>query len=321
MMHYALSTNSHLKQNYIPVLILGYGGCGIVFEALDSNVQERVAIKIIYKSTSKTSIPSEVNILSRLNHTNIVKFKYHFEDSKAHYLVMEKFGKEWCRGDKVEELVLVMPPGYSNLTVISGTSSSLFEYIDYNKTGRVPSRSLKPLFKQIASSVAYLHKMGIVHGDIKEENVLIGMKGGRLVAKICDFGHSYVVDSKNPRMKLYGTRVLTPPELLNHLRYEHNSDYYCDDPYQFGYKQDIWALGIVLWTMIHGSLPPENDFFINGEYDLSEYKYYPTSFATVKDPSKGFINLVCLDLLKSMLIIDPDERISAARVIRHAYFC
>ena len=283
MMHYALSTNLHLKQNYTPVYILGYGGCGIVFEATRRQYQEHVAIKIIYKSSSSSSIPAEVKILSLITHTNIVKFIDHFEDSKAHYLVMERFGKQWLWGE--DEMVLIMPPGYSNLTVISGTSSSLFEYIDHCKVGRVPTRSLKPLFKQIASSVAYLHKQGIVHGDIKEENILIGTtKHNRLFAKICDFGHAYLVNPKSPRMKLYGTRVLTPPELLNHMRFENVPNYVCKDSYQLGYKQDVWALGLVLWTMIHGSLPKENEFYIRGDYDLSRYKTYPTCYESIKEP-------------------------------------
>ncbi len=236
-------------------------------------------------------IPAEIDILSSVSHPNIVSYVDHFEDEKAYYLVMEKFGKNW-KVEKDQEFTFDplsgVPPQYSTLSIISGTSSSLFEYIDSNKTGKVPLRSQKPLFKQIATCLYYLHQSGIVHGDLKEENILIGTKSGRLVAKICDFGHSSRVNQRHPKMRLYGTRVLTPPELLNHLRAEERGEL-CSDPLQFGFKQDIWALGIVFWTMIHGCLPPENEMYINGQLSVEKHEFYPSSFKAVSDPGTSFI--------------------------------
>ncbi|KAI8897086.1 kinase-like domain-containing protein, partial [Globomyces pollinis-pini] len=112
--------------------------------------------------------------------------------------------------------------------------------------------SQKPLFKQMAKAVAHLHSRKIVHGDIKEENILIGTKSGRLVAKLCDFGHSFKIFDSQPKMKLYGTKVVTSPELLlNSNKSDSEVQKYT------GFAQDIWALGIVLYTMLHGNIPPE----------------------------------------------------------------
>ncbi|KAJ3373458.1 Checkpoint kinase 2 [Kappamyces sp. JEL0680] len=320
MIQWALSSNEQLKNEYTPTCILGWGGCGAVFEAQRKRDIATVAIKIVYKNSKRSGIPTEIDILSRLAHPNIIGYIGHFEDARAHYLVMERFGKLWKNPSKSADDVLsfsslpqILYRSSSSVRILSGTSSSLFEYIDYNKCGKVPSRSLRPLFKQICLSVSHLHQLGIVHGDIKEENILIGAaKNGRLLAKLCDFGHATRVDSRNPRMRLYGTRVLTPPELLCHLRAE-ETQRPTSQPLCLGLKQDIWALGIVFWTMLHGSLPAENDMYISGGYDLDRFSCYPASYAAITDP-------VCLDLLQKMLWIDPKGRFDISQVLDHPFF-
>ena len=101
-----------------------------------------------------------------------------------------------------------------------------------------------------------------------------------MISKLCDFGHSYKYDGK-PRMKIYGTRVLTAPELLGHLLYDD-----CKDPYVTGFPQDVWALGLLFYTMIYGQLPPENDNYLDGDFELARYQYYPTSFQDLKNPGE-----------------------------------
>jgi serine/threonine protein kinase len=250
----------------------------------------------MYKTRKRAGLPAEIEILSSVSHPNIISYIGHFEDEKAFYLVMEKFGKLWKNPSKSQTQIftfhttsdeMVFPSQTPTLKILSGTTSSLFEYIDYNKCGKVPTRSLRPLFKQICLSLAHLHELGFVHGDVKEENILIGTnKLGRLVAKLCDFGHATRATNKFPRMRLYGTRVLTPPELLSHLRAEELRRP-CTEPMHVGFKQDIWALGIVFWTMLHGSLPPENELYISGGIDLSTFQHYPSSFAAITDDCKS----------------------------------
>ena len=252
----------------------------------------------MYKSSKRSGVPNEINILSSLCHQNIVSYHDYFEDRKANYLVMERFGKIWksassSSNSKEQEPILLSDPRSLYLhfqnpesLILSGTSSSLFEYIDHSKAGKVPPRSLRPLFKQICTALYYLHEKNIIHGDLKEENILIGSVKGRLVAKLCDFGHSCKVDTCNPRMRLYGTRVLTPPELLNHLHADEKG-LPCMEPLQTGFEQDIWALGIVFWTMLHGALPAENERYIRGDFDLDEFVYYPSSFAAINDPGRA----------------------------------
>lgn len=164
---------------------------------------------------------------------------------------------------------------HSLLTVANGSSASLFDYID--EFGSVPSHLLLPLFKQIAIALGYLHQLGIVHGDLKEENILIGYDKGVHHVKICDFGHSFQTKRNRKDLRFYGTRDLSAPELFPNLRAS-EQDKMVYDVFN-GYEEDLWALGLVLYTMIHGSLPQNNDQIVDGTESLEGSSYYPTIYA------------------------------------------
>lgn len=165
---------------------------------------------------------------------------------------------------------------HSLLSVAHGSSASLFDYID--EFGSVPSHLLLPIFKQIASALGYLHKLGIVHGDLKEENILIGYHRGIHSVKLCDFGHSFQTKRNRKDLRFYGTRDLSAPELLPNLRASERDTMLNDSFY--GYEEDIWALGLVLYTMIHGSLPQNNDKIVDGTESLEGSYYYPNIYAS-----------------------------------------
>ena len=145
-----------------------------------------------------------------------------------------------------------------------------------------------PLFKQIASALGYLHKLGIVHGDLKEENILIGYDKGVHYAKICDFGHSLQTKRNRKDLRFYGTRDLSAPELLPNLRAS-ELDKMLMDVFS-GYEEDIWALGLVLYTMIHGSLPRNNDRIVDGKDSLEGSLYYPTEYAAHIEKGNFYTN-------------------------------
>jgi serine/threonine protein kinase len=277
LLKWALNNNEKISK-YTPIKILGFGASGVVFEAICG--RQKRAIKVIKKSDND---PKEVLLLG-LNHKNIVKLYEYFQDSKASYLIMESFGTIWRMEHTRKTFSDDISTAYDDSE--RGTSSTLFEFIDFNGCGRVPSRSQKPLFFQIASAVDYLHSLNIVHGDLKEENVLIEKRNGRLTAKLCDFGHAIKVGDV-PEMKSYGTKVLSAPELLLMLKMKQNK-VPCHDLY-FGFKQDIWALGMLFYTMLNGFLPPENDDFVQSKYDLYTMVEYPTDFEVIKDKGEFYL--------------------------------
>ena len=83
-----------------------------------------------------------------------------------------------------------------------------------------------------------MHKQGLIHRDIKPENILI--KDGNII-KICDFGWCVQTDVSNPRNTFCGTLEYMAPEMI--LNNPHN------------HTLDIWALGILLYELVHGRAP------------------------------------------------------------------
>lgn len=84
----------------------------------------------------------------------------------------------------------------------------------------------------------YIHKNNIIHRDLKPENLLINAKGD---IKLCDFGWSAEVLSKDYRTTFCGTVDYLPPEMILNLPHD--------------YKVDVWCLGILLYELIHGYPP------------------------------------------------------------------
>jgi serine/threonine protein kinase len=302
LIEWSLANNHLIKSNYRPIRILGFGGYGVVVELKNKQTNKLVPFELIHMAIKvmerKESEPKEI-YFAHLKHKNLVNIMEHFFDRRAYYLVMESFGTVWRPEYEVK-------PFYIDLLLASqdptrGTTSTLFEYIEFNCHGKVPKRSQKSLFSQICQAIAYLHSHGVVHGDIKEENVLVARRSGRLIAKVCDFGHSVMVDDI-PAFKCYGTKILNAPELLDEGERAYS-----------GLEQDIWALGLLFFTLMHGQLPPENDDFIAMKYDLTLLKVYPTNFESIPDKDGK-------DLIKKLLSINFQDRPKASNILIHPFF-
>jgi len=152
------------------------------------------------------------------------------------------------------------------------------------------------IFQQIISSLEYLHKNNICHRDIKPENILLTEK---LDAKLTDFGLSRYFKKNELLNSSCGSPIYAAPEMLEGKSYD-------------GTKIDIWSLGISLYTMVCGELPfvveDENDIYIlmdkiiKGNYNIPE-----------------FLSNDCKDLIKNMLVTDPDKRITLEQIKNHKW--
>ena len=152
------------------------------------------------------------------------------------------------------------------------------------------------IFQQIISSLEYLHKKNICHRDIKPENILLTEK---LDAKLTDFGLSRYFKKNELLNSSCGSPIYAAPEMLEGKSYD-------------GTKIDIWSLGISLYTMVCGELPfvvdDENDIYIlmdkiiKGNYNIPE-----------------FLSNECKDLIKNMLVTDPDKRITLEQIKNHKW--
>ena len=197
---------------------IGEGNYGKVKYATHAITKQPVAIKIInkhrlIKDGDAERIQNEMNIISCLNHPNILKAFEIFEDDSYYYIVMERAEK----GD-------------------------LFNYI-CNK-GRLTLDEATFIYYQIVNAVSYLQKQKISHRDLKPENILLTED---LIVKIGDFGLSKYYKSSNSRLStICGSPCYSAPEMLRGNKYRPG-------------PIDVWGIGIILYCMVCGALPFEDE--------------------------------------------------------------
>ncbi|KAG5422336.1 FUN31 [Candida metapsilosis] len=219
----------------------------IIIKCID---KERILVDTWVRDRKLGTIPSEIQVMAFLNsepHPNIVRIIDFFEDSKYYYLETPIFGN---------------PPAID-----------LFDFIEVKKD--LSEYECKFIFKQIVSAVYHLHKEGIVHRDIKDENIIVDEKG---FIKLIDFGSAGYV-KQGPFDVFVGTIDYASPEVLRGEKYE-------------GKPQDIWALGILLYTMLY----KENPF-----YNVDEILEGDLRIPYVVSESS-------LSLVKRILVRDVDKR-------------
>uniref|UniRef100_A0A3P9DPT3 non-specific serine/threonine protein kinase n=1 Tax=Maylandia zebra TaxID=106582 RepID=A0A3P9DPT3_9CICH len=198
----------NLKHRYEVMETLGKGTYGKVKKAV-----ERVAIKSIRKeritdNLDRIHIQREIEITSSLSHPNIIRFHEVFESRDKIVIVMEYAS----RGE-------------------------LYDYIQERR--RLPETEARSIFRQITSAVHYCHKNGVVHRDLKLENILLDQD---LNVKLADFGLSNNFHKGTLLQTYCGSPLYAAPEIVKGL------------PYQ-GPEVDCWALGVLLYALVYSSMP------------------------------------------------------------------
>ena len=228
----------HRKEKYIVVIKMIF--------------KERILVDTWVRDRKLGTIPSEIQIMATLNkkpHENILRLLDFFEDDDYYYIETPIHGETGC--------------------------IDLFDLIEF-KTN-MNEYEAKLIFKQIVSGIGHLHSQGIVHRDIKDENVIVDSKG---FVKIVDLGSAAYVKN-GPFDVFVGTIDYAAPEVLS------------GDPYA-GKPQDIWALGIHLYTIIF----KENPF-----YNIDEILEGDLKFDVAADVSQD-----CIDLITKILNRNVQKR-------------
>lgn len=160
------------------------------------------------------AIHREIYILAGMQHQNIMKlFEVLDQTSKCH-LVMEL-----CHG------------------------RNLYHYIKKRPSKCLTEQEAIPIFRQIVSAVAYMHGNGLVHRDLKLENILINEKqGGANDIKIIDFGFATNCQAGHKLSLFCGTPCYMDPDLVKQRKYS-------------GQGVDVWALGVILFLLVTGGVP------------------------------------------------------------------
>ena len=171
----------------------------------------------------------------------------------------------------------------------------LFNYIVKNQ--RLNEDEAAFFYYQLINGLEYIHSLGIVHRDLKPENLLLTNDH---ILKIIDFGLSnYFTSDPNQELLITpcGSPCYASPEMVAGKKYN-------------GFKIDIWATGIILYAMLCGYLPFEdknNDILFK---KILECK--------VKYPK--YVGEKAKDLIKKILVKEPDERITISQIKKHTFF-
>uniref|UniRef100_A0A3P9DPW6 non-specific serine/threonine protein kinase n=1 Tax=Maylandia zebra TaxID=106582 RepID=A0A3P9DPW6_9CICH len=203
----------NLKHRYEVMETLGKGTYGKVKKAVERASLKTVAIKSIRKeritdNLDRIHIQREIEITSSLSHPNIIRFHEVFESRDKIVIVMEYAS----RGE-------------------------LYDYIQERR--RLPETEARSIFRQITSAVHYCHKNGVVHRDLKLENILLDQD---LNVKLADFGLSNNFHKGTLLQTYCGSPLYAAPEIVKGL------------PYQ-GPEVDCWALGVLLYALVYSSMP------------------------------------------------------------------
>ncbi|XP_054465562.1 NUAK family SNF1-like kinase 1 [Anoplopoma fimbria] len=254
----------NLKHRYEVMETLGRGTYGKVKKATERASLRTVAIKSIRKERitddlDRIHIQREIEITASLRHYNIIRIHEVFESRDKIVIVMEYAS----RGE-------------------------LYDYIQERR--RLPEPEARSIFRQITSAVHYCHKNGVVHRDLKLENILLDQDFN---VKLADFGLSNHFQRGTLLQTYCGSPLYAAPEIVKGLPYT-------------GPEVDCWALGVLLYALVYSSMPFDGASHATLTEQISQGRYHRPN-----PPSDA-----CA-LIDWLLAVRVDERATIEDVANH----
>jgi tetratricopeptide (TPR) repeat protein/predicted Ser/Thr protein kinase len=260
-----LTLGSTFAGRYQIIEELGKGGMGAVYKAFDTQINEEVAIKLIrpeIAANEKTleRFSNELKLARKISHKNVCRM-YHLEKGeKAPYISME-----YLEGEDLKSII--------------------------RKKGKLKEKEAIDITQQVCEGLAEAHRLGVVHRDLKPQNIMIDKDGQ---VKIMDFGIARSLEA--PGVTKTGMIIGTP----DYISPEQAEGEEVDQ------RADIYSLGVILYEMVTGGLP------FRGETALSVAFKHKSQLPT--DPRKLSAG-VSDDLARLILICmekDRDRRYQTA---------
>ena len=172
------------------------------------------------------------------------------------------------------------------------SGGELFDYIV--SRGRLSEEEARRIFQQVLSGIEYCHHHGVVHRDLKPENLLLDRDQS---IKIADFGLSNLMRDGEFLKTSCGSPNYASPEVI------------CGNLYA-GPEVDIWSCGVILYALLCGSLPFDDENI-------------PSLFTKIKNgiyTLPGHLSELSRDLIRRLLVTDPLRRITISEIRQHPWF-
>jgi len=265
-----------LFQKYERGDLIGEGAFGKVFIAEEKSTGKKVALKQIMKHrTHAAAFKKEVHILQFLHqlggHPNVAGLQEVYEDKDNFYLVLE---------------------------LVAG--GEVFEHLIQN--GPYSEQTASRMLRCIVDALQFLHSHGLLHLDIKPENLMLSDNSPNAVVKLVDFGSAARCGTYSE--SAIGTRAYWPPETQI-------KDRVCLD-----YSIDMWGLGVVMFILLAGVHPFDTKGrLMDDEVSMSILLEKPA----ITKEFTGHLTQSAQDLLKRLLDKDPRKRPTAKELAEHPW--
>ncbi len=213
-----LSTGTIFARRYEVIEELGKGGMGRVYKAFDKKIKEKVALKLLRPEISSDEetverFSNELKYARKIIHKNVCRMFDLGEEEGTHYITME-----YVSGEDLKSMIRMM--------------------------GRLSPGQAVSITRQVCEGLAEAHKLGVVHRDLKPQNIMIDREGN---ARIMDFG---IARSLKAKGITDGGIIIGTPEYMSPEQVEGK---------ETDQRADFYALGVILYEMLTGKVPFEGD--------------------------------------------------------------
>ncbi|KPA79957.1 putative protein kinase [Leptomonas pyrrhocoris] len=248
---------------------IGRGTFAKVKIGYHESTKVRVALKIISRKAMDSDAHSALKIKREIK---IMRVLRHPHITRLYDVVKTK-----------HDIVIVME-------YVSG--GELFDYI--SRKGRLDEPTSQALFQQLTAAVAYCHRYHVTHRDIKPENIM--MEHGSHSVKLSDFGLSSITHDGRFFETSCGTPNYASPEVVGGRLYG-------------GPEADVWSCGVVLYAMLCGTLP----------FDDQNIGVLFKKIQTADYAMPSHVSPQAQDLLRRVLVVNPLERATMEQVMQHPW--
>lgn len=264
----------HTVHRYLRGKMLGKGGFAKVYHCTSLDTNRSYAVKVVQKanlvkSRARQKLQAEIKIHRLLKHKHVCEYKHFFEDKSNCYILLEL-----CQNQSMNELL--------------------------KRRKRLTEPEVKYYLSQILLSVQYMHKLNVIHRDLKLGNLFLDKQ---LRVKVGDFGLATKLSASDEKRKtICGTPNYIAPEVIEGDKEKRGHSF----------EVDVWSMGVICYTLLVGK-PPYESKDVKSTYQRilrNEYSF----------PSHIPISEHARHLISSMLQTRPDQRPSLETIIDHPFF-